>query len=360
MWRPVRQHVRATELLQRFSASEAPRSPEAPVEETLSIPALPGPVRARLYRPAGVSHPPAVVLVHGVHYKGIDEPRLVRFARAVAASGILVLTPEIEELADYHVDPRSIDTVGASIRALKGLAGAERVGVMGFSFGGGLALLAAADERFAGDTAFVVAVGAHDDLGRVSRFFAGDGIADPEGRAQDIRAHEYGAMVLVYAHVERFFPAADVEAARDALRSWLHEDRDAARASAARLSPASREKVEQLFLAHLDVVRPELERAIAELGPEMTRVSPHDHLGGVRAPVFLLHGAGDTVIPASESAWLAASVPSSSLREALVSPAIVHVELEGEPGWRERWAIVHFMAQVLGEADTAASPAASG
>ena len=36
-------------------------------------------------------------------------------------------------------------------------------------------------------------------------------------------------MVLVYSHVEDFFPAEDVPAARDALRSWLWEKRDDAR-----------------------------------------------------------------------------------------------------------------------------------
>ena len=42
------------------------------------------------------------------------------------------------------------------------------------SFAGGLSLLAAADPRFAEDVGFVVAVGAHHDLARVSRFFATD------------------------------------------------------------------------------------------------------------------------------------------------------------------------------------------
>ena len=35
------------------------------------------------------------------------------------------------------------------------------------------------------------------------------------------------------------------------------------------------------------------------------------------------------------------------MRDVLVSPALVHVELEGEPGVREKCALVHFMAEVL-------------
>src|SRR5579863_5109167 len=51
-----------------------------------------GPVRARLYVPRGIAHPPGMVLVHGIHHLGIDEPRLVNFARAAASNGFSVLT----------------------------------------------------------------------------------------------------------------------------------------------------------------------------------------------------------------------------------------------------------------------------
>jgi len=67
--------------------------------------------RARLYLPRGVTDAPGLVMAHGVHRLGIDEPRLVRFARSLAASGLQVLTPELRELADYRLDPRSIGLV---------------------------------------------------------------------------------------------------------------------------------------------------------------------------------------------------------------------------------------------------------
>jgi dienelactone hydrolase len=339
------------EVLKRFSESSVATPPAEVVEEAATFASAEGPARARFYLPKDQPRAPVVVLVHGVHYKGIEEPRLVRFARSIASSGIAVMTPEVSALADYRVDPRSIDTVGASIRFAKERARGRRVGVMGFSFGGGLSLLAAADPRFSDDVAFVVGVGAHDDLARVTRFFAGEKIVDPDGRPQKLRAHDYGAMVFVYGHVDRFFPRDDAETARAAIRAWLHDERDAARATATKLSPASRERIEQLFQAKVEAIRPELLRAIDDLAPQMDRVSPHGHLGGLRAPVYLLHGSGDTVIPASETMWLARDVGPERLRDALVSPAVVHVELEGEPGWQEKWRVLHFMAGVLGEAE---------
>ncbi len=67
----------------------------------------------------------------------------------------------------------------------------------------------------------------------------------------------------------------------------------------------------------------------------------------MRAPVYLLHGAGDKVIPSSETLWLARDVPKGLVRDVLVSPALVHVEMQGDPGFREKFALVHFMAEVL-------------
>ncbi len=39
-------------------------------------------VQGRLYLPTGVARPPGMVIVHGIHHLGIDEPRLVSFAQS--------------------------------------------------------------------------------------------------------------------------------------------------------------------------------------------------------------------------------------------------------------------------------------
>src|SRR6266550_3757347 len=56
--------------------------------QEITFPGPSGPVRARLYLPAGVAHPPGMVVAYGTHYVGIAEPRLMRFSRAAAGGGI--------------------------------------------------------------------------------------------------------------------------------------------------------------------------------------------------------------------------------------------------------------------------------
>jgi pimeloyl-ACP methyl ester carboxylesterase len=353
VWRPAGAHMRAASLLARFSDPDARGGIGAiedhPVDEAAtSVPLGGGRMAAgRAYTPRGVERPPRVVLVHGVHRLGIEEPRLVRFARTIAATGVEVLTPQVDELVDYRIEPASIETIGATAAWLHATDPDRPVGVMGLSFAGGLSLLAAADPRYSGDIAFVVAIGAHDDLGRVLRFFATNTVEHPDGSTSPFRAHDYGPLVLAYSHAEAFFPAEDAGVARDVLRLCLRDDWDGARARAKDLSPPSRAKVEGLFDRKVDALVPDMLRVIREDGPALEAVSPHGRLKSLRAPVFLLHGAGDNVIPPTETEWLARELPEGVRRDVLVSDAIQHVELHGEPSLGDKLALVHFMADVL-------------
>jgi dienelactone hydrolase len=359
LYRPATAHLRAASLLVRF-ADPSSRSTLASygkhtvVETEATVRAAAGLTRARVYAPRDLPQAPGVVLVHGVHRLGIDEPRLMRFSRAVAAAGVTVLTPEVRELADYHVDPKSIETIGNAADELSARLDNQKVGLMGMSFAGGLVLLTAADARWADRIGFVTAVGAHHDLARVSRFFATSDIQGPDGKAEALKAHDYGALVLVYAHVESFFAPEDVPAARDALRLWLWDDKQAAIARAEALSPPGWARIDALFDGKVQLLRDELLAEIDRSEAAMAPVSPHGRLAGIRAQVFLLHGAQDTVIPASETLWLASEVPPERLAGVLVSPAIMHVELTGQPPLTDQWALVRFMAGMLDRAERAA------
>jgi pimeloyl-ACP methyl ester carboxylesterase len=351
-------YFRAVTLLLRIQNPQNPgalaRVTAVPFDEELTtVPTPSGPIRARLYVPRNRPHASGMVIVHGVHHLGIDEPRLVAFARSVSSSGIRVLTPELLSLADYRVERNSVDLIGYSARALSASV-EQKVGVLGLSFAGGLALMAVADPQFAPYIGFVVSVGAHDDLERVSQFLVTSRIQRPDGSILTMPAHEYGALVLIYSHVEDFFPAVDVPIARESLRLLLWERVEESRKRAEQLSPDSRHKMELLFAGHVEVLAGEIEAAIARHQGEMSPVSPHGHLGALQVPVLLLHGAADNVIPPSELLWLQQDVPPRALKAALISLAISHVDMQGKPSLADTLRLVHFMAQIFELADAAA------
>ena len=99
------------------------------------------------------------------------------------------------------------------------------------------------------------------------------------------------------------------------------------------------------------------DRDVAHLGPLLL---PHvSELGGDRAlspasaplpsaPVFLLHGTGDNVIPAAESVALARTLTERGGEvHALVTPLITHAEVDRAASARDAWALVGFWADVL-------------
>jgi len=348
---PIYTHLRAAGLLLRIQdpnqAGALARIGTYPVEERLTtVPAASGTIPARLYIPLGTTHAPRMVIVHGVHHLGMEEPRLVRFARAVSASGIEVLTPQLDALADYRIDGTSIALIGDSARKLSSDSG-QKVGVLGLSFAGGLSLLAAADEHYAPYIQFVVSVGSHDNLERVSDFLITNTIVRPDGSTLQMAAHEYGPLVLIYSHVEDFFPPADVESAREALRLLLWEQVEKSKKAAAQLSGASRDKMDLLYQHQDGKLAVEMKQVIARHRAEMAPLSPHGHVSSIRVPVLLLHGAADNVIPPSELLWLQQDTPPSHLKNALISPAISHVSMESEPSLGDKFQLVHFMAQML-------------
>ena len=346
---PVGPHLRSLSLMLRFSNPQghgvATHFASHPFTEEDGVAQTPhGPLRYRMYAPQDIKNPGSIVLLHGVHHLGIEDPRMWNLARALAGAGVLVMTPELQDLADYRVTARTIDVIGDSAVVLSRRMD-RTVGVIGLSFAGGLALLAANRTEFRDKIGYVVAIGAHDDMGRVARFFAANVIARPDGIETPFQAHEYGVLVLAYSHLEDFFSPKDVPIAREALRQWLWEQPDALKAAAA-LSPDGQKELD-LLLHHRDQMREPLLAEITLHKDEMAAVSPHGHLAQLHTMVFLLHGAGDTIIPSSETLWLAKDVPQSDLRSALVSPALVHVDMGDQVTWQQQWQLVDFMAQVL-------------
>jgi pimeloyl-ACP methyl ester carboxylesterase len=70
-------------------------------------------------------------------------------------------------------------------------------------------------------------------------------------------------------------------------------------------------------------------------------------LKDVHAPTFLLHGANDGVVPPSETLWLARGLAANRRTRTLISPAVGHVEMAGNPTWKEKLEVIHFLAEII-------------
>ena len=349
---PADAHLRAAAVLSRLSDPNAHGfvadfAAHPFREEPGSAITAQGPLKFRLYIPKDGARGGGIVLLHGVHHLGIDDPRLKNLSRALAGAGVEVMTPELQDLADYRVTPQTVDVIGSSAVILSTRMN-RPVGLIGVSFAGGLSLMAATRPEYKDKIGFVLAVGAHQDMSRVARFFVSNVAIAPDGSESRSPAHEYGLLVLAYSHMEEFFPARDVATAREALRAWLWEEPQAMKTAEA-LSPAGKQELD-LLLHHHEQLQQAFLDEITRHQAEMDAVSPRGKLAALSADTYLLHGASDNIIPPSETLWLARDVPGRALKGVLISKALTHVDAgNGEP-ISEKWALVHFFARVLEDA----------
>jgi len=299
----------------------------------------------RTYRPAQATGQ-QLVLAHGMHPLGFDEPRLVALASALAAAGVVVHTPDQPRLKALSLDPRTASELSETMRALMQREGRGPLGVMAISFAGGLALRAASADPDA--FAFVVPVGAHHDLQRVVRWFAGEAARGPGGETVTHTPHPYGVGLLVHADPARFFPAAEAQAAGEALDLALHDRWREANARAASLSPEARAVLrEAREPSRPTPLAPGLRSLLADRRETFEQASPAGRLRDLRVPVMVLHGAEDPIVPPTEGLHLAAELPEGT--RLLISPALRHAET-ADTDLREQLALVHFIAEVLGAA----------
>jgi dienelactone hydrolase len=355
-WPFVRAHLQAMAVLRQVSGQPVSwiiaRTVTEPVRtEEVQFPVSDSTIRGRLYLPERQSDAPGLVVLHGVHHLGIDEPRLVSFATAMASCGIRVLTPELPGIKDYHVDAGSVSVIGESTKWFTEKTGAP-VGVLGLSFSGGLALVAAAEPAYRQSFKFVLAVGSQDSMEHVANYYLTGQETRPDGSVERLAPHEYGPLVLAYEHLEDFVPMADEAAIRPVLREHLYENKSAERLAEAKLTSQQIAEAKALMNSNSEMTKTTLAASDAKHAKEMAELSPHGLLTTMTTPVYLLHGQADNIIPAAETLWMAKELPPATLQAALISPVLSHLDLDSAgPGVRDQWRLVHFFALVMRAAE---------
>jgi dienelactone hydrolase len=351
-WPLVRAHLQAIAVLKLVSGQPLPKLLRAVTEEKVESKEIEFPaggvmIRARMYNSQKQLHAPALMVLHGVHHLGMNEPRLMSFATAMASCGLQVLTPELPNIKDYHIDANSERTIAESARWFATQTGGP-VGVMGLSFSGGLALVAAADPMYQPSFKFVLAVGSQDQMSRVAQYYLTGRELRPDGTVEELSPHEYGALVLEYEHLDDFVPASDVAAVRSVLREHLYENRQAELGAMNQATMTQRAEAIALMDTNSSKTRSKLANVEVIRLKEMAGLSPHGILKTMTTPVYLLHGEADNIIPSAETLWMANELPETTLRAALVTPVLSHLDLDSaKPGIWDEFKLVHFFALVM-------------
>ncbi len=327
---PIRRHVQAARLL--FALAEGPGATPA-AEPQASLVRL-GEIQGRAavtglaYGPAAESAKRTIIVAHGVHHRGMREPRLVHLARQLAAQGNRVVTPELRELSRYRIDGSSIEVLQAFVHA-EYRAG-RSLGLIGFSFAGSMSLLAARDHDVGSKLRYVASIGGYHDLARTLRFLATHEATTLDG-TEHRKAHEYGFLLLLLDQLESLKLGADEPIMRSALVALLREDKAQARATAELLSTArGHELYHAIERKRFGRYRRELEQRVTAQTSRLDSLSPRGALADLAPTLVLIHGSHDNVIPPEETLFAQRELRNSGRTrdQILVTPLLHHVDLD--------------------------------
>ena len=306
-WTP---QVRATARAIGFVAQVLPTVPIKPVEwftgtpERIEItyPLDDGSTGvADLYVPAGSGKHSAILFFLGVNPAGKDDERVVNLGNAVARTGIAVMIPWSERMAQRRITEQEIDDLVRGFEHLRSLdmVDSGQVGMAGFCVGASLMMVAAQDERLRDDVKVVNSFAgyyeAKDLIASVAagrRFYDGEsGPWEPDKLSVEVvRTHLLESVPDV---VERELVELAVEDGA-ALPGGLSSDAQLV--------------YDILQASDLD----EAQELIVQLPQDsldtLSRISPSTNIDDLRAKLLVMHDRQDNLVPSEESRRLTDAV----------------------------------------------------
>ena len=318
-WEPTRVAIQTAVLLPNLlDAGPKPLSLFSEAPQRTAVEYRPGtdggdPELAELWLPAWASAEEpagAMLLVLGVNNVGRNHPVVERVADGLARTGVAVLVPDSRVLLEGRLEAGEVDGV---VRAFELLAARpevdpDRVGIVGFSVGGSLALLAATDPRIADEVQWVNAFGAFADASTYLAAVSAHAYRTGEGEEVAWTPSELAREIYLGFMLDQVTDTDDRRALEDALGDAVlaaerpppdGELRDSLETDAART-------IHDLLTA---ASLADAERAIAALpAPSLAfidAISPARHAAGLRAETHLMHETEDHHVPFVESRALA-------------------------------------------------------
>jgi len=283
---------------------------------------------ADVYRPPQGRHG-AIVFVMGAPPLEPDDSRLVRLADSAARAGFVMFLPFSPDLENEFIAREEPDAYVAAFEYLQrqDFVDPERIGFIGVSVGGSLALIAASDPRISADVDFLVAFGAYyDALDTLAAVTTGSIYYEGKQESWDPRRHT--EEVMAEQLIDRLPDSGD----RDLLWRVFIDEESVSSSELAALTPGGRDAYDFLSNRDPERVTELIERLPAAFLADMRALSPSLRLDGIQAEIFILHDRSDRFIPYVESRRLRdrlAGRPNLHYTELTV---FEHVEPHSEKG----------------------------
>lgn len=282
-----------------------PQKKKFEVQETFAnSPNFPGKkYRIKMYFPEGykAEKTRAILLTHGMSAYGIDDVRILELAENLCLSGFLVVLPEFEEVKALRITfetVNSIHDICHIITSMKGLYFENKLGVFCISFTGGMGLAALSRADLQGKISSIVAIGAYSNFDVLNRH-----------AINSFEYDNYASFVFFYNFLEKIIEISE-ELKKILFESALDNAlyRKGANSVALKIKNQLNLRDRKIYdsICSDSVYRKKLSEEICgRMGNIISLSSPIHYIENLVAPVSLIHGKNDRVIPESESVEIA-------------------------------------------------------
>lgn len=292
-----------------------------------------GPVYLDIYEPTSPIPPipgarEGLVLIPGVG-DNRQVPQLINLSQSLARIGIVVEELTTTTLIENNIAAVDSDAVVQAFNYLSRWpgVGANRVGIAGFSGGGTLACLAAADPRIRDRVKFVAMFGSYFNAETVLQVYGRRAIT-VNGKTVPWQPAQYPLEVLANV-VASALPQLDGQLI---ISAFLPGGQPLTPAQLESMSPAA---VAAYHLLAGDEPK-QVSQNIAAFSPQLhallNTLSPSSVIGKIRAPIYILQSRDDTSVPITEAEEFAAALARIHHPYDFVEFGIFqHVQVEANP-----------------------------
>lgn len=318
---PLKYTLLGMRLLARTQiASDAPherRETVIPIGDGITTDIYLAPAARRKKHPArGL-----ILFMHGMAPRGHRDPRVVHLSSILASLGYITVVPLLEEVQRQEIKRETVHQAVEIIKVLardEALCPSGKLGLLGPSFSGALALVAAAQPEVARLISALCLIGAPGELVSALDFFMGREDADP-----------YGYLIILknFLHLSvgrrpKLIEAFSIAAEDDGLNRKDGERRLPAFLES--IPAHDRELFEELIRSN--DARQEHWLAMREkLARELDGLLPVSLVPNIRGNMTLIHGSDDRVIAPGESELIYEEMRRHGIPgRLLITPLISH------------------------------------
>lgn len=308
----------------------------------------------RVYHPNGAPKCAAFILYPGASPTGEEHEAMNGLALALARGGFRVFLPRIPELREVLIREESIDHVIKVFEAVSEREDVEetRIAAVGMSFGGSLVVKACCDERMIAKPAVVLSYGSFFDFEKTLEFALTGDFSDGT-HDYHLEPHEWGRVGFFHNFLHDVDGDFDFENVQSYLFTCVGAEEDGVLAAYNDLSRKDQKFVDKILKdSDLDAQKLAHE-TLAKVRTTIEPLSPISFLERIDFPLFLMHGANDTMVPFTETVMFDRALRERGKQvDTLISYLYAHSEVEGHSkgpiGFvKEAWRMGTFMSRIL-------------